>query len=72
MLAAGRAYTLRVTDGDGQTAPAGSVLERPLAVEVRDAAGAPVKASAVVFQVITGGADGAAMLDTLADVGAFA
>ncbi len=66
MLAAGRAYTLRVTDGDGQTAPAGSVLARPLSVEVRDAAGAPVKASAVIFRVISGGADGAAMLDTLA------
>ena len=66
MLAAGRAYTLRVTDGNGQTAPAGSVLARPLTVEVRDAAGAPVKASAVIFRVISGGADGAAMLDTLA------
>ena len=66
VLAAGRAYTLRVTDGDGQTAPAGSVLARPLAVEVRDAAGAPVKASAVIFRVISGGAEGAAMLDSLA------
>lgn len=66
VLAAGRAYTLRVTDGDGQTAPAGSVLPRPLAVDVRDAAGAPVKASVVVFRVIAGATDGAALIDTLA------
>ena len=66
VLAAGRAYTLRVIEGDGQTAPAGSVLPRALVVEVRDAAGAPVKASAVIFRVSSGGVDGTAMLDTLA------
>lgn len=66
MLAAGRAYTLRVIEGDGQTAPAGSLLPRALAVEVRDAAGAPVKASAVVFRVTAGVSDGATMVDTLA------
>ncbi|MBA4070853.1 MAG: hypothetical protein C0497_03315 [Gemmatimonas sp.] len=66
MLAAGRAYTLRVIEGDGQAAPAGSVLPRALAVEVRDAAGAPVKASTVVFRVTAGGADGAALVDTFA------
>ncbi len=66
VLAAGRAYTLRVTDGDGQTAPAGSVLARPLMVEVRDAAGVPVKASAVIFRVTSGAADGAAMIDSIA------
>jgi hypothetical protein len=66
VLAAGRAYSLRVTDGDGQTAPAGSVLARSLTVEVRDAAGAPVKASAVMFRVTSGAADGAAMMDTIA------
>ena len=64
VLAAGRTYTLRVTDGDGQTALAGSVLARPLTVEVRDAAGAPVKASVVVFRVISGVADGAGIIDT--------
>lgn len=64
VLAAGRAYTLRVIDGDGQTAPAGSVLTHPLAVEVRDAAGAPVKASVVVFRVISGAAAGAGIIDT--------
>ena len=65
VLAAGRAYTLRVLEGDGQAAPAGSLLARPLTVEVRDVSGAPVKASAVVFRVISGAADGAAMIDTL-------
>lgn len=66
VLAAGRAYTLRVTDGDGQVAPAGSVLARPLTVEVRDAAGTPVKASAVMFRVTSGAAHGAEMIDTIA------
>lgn len=64
VLAAGRAYTLRVIEGDGQTAPAGSMLPRALAVEVRDAAGAPVKASVVAFRMTADGSDGAALVDT--------
>ncbi|MDP1890261.1 MAG: hypothetical protein Q8K55_05165 [Gemmatimonadaceae bacterium] len=54
-----------MADGDGQTAPAGSVLARPLTVEVRDAAGAPVKSTVVVFRVTSGIADGAGIDDTL-------
>src|SRR5450759_2310510 len=37
VLAAARDYQLRAVSGDGQTAPAGSLLPRALAVEVRDA-----------------------------------
>jgi len=65
VLAAGRAYTVRVTGGDAQTAPAASLLPQPLQVEVRDAAGAPVKAAVVVFRVLPGAADGAAVLDSM-------
>ena len=66
MLAAGREYRLQVTSGDVQTAPAGSLLPRPLGVAVRDAAGQPVRGAVVVFRVIKGAANGAAVLDSLA------
>ena len=55
-----------VTSGDVQTAPAGSLLPRPLAVAVRDAAGQPVRGAVVVFRVTKGAASGAAVLDSLA------
>jgi hypothetical protein len=70
VLTAGRNYTLRIADGDAQTAPAGSVLPKPLTVEVRDVAGSPVKATIVVFRVSSGNgsgsADGATLLDSMA------
>jgi len=72
VLAAARDYQLRVISGNGQTAPAGSLLPRTLAVEVRDAAGLPVRASIVAFRVTRGASNGAAVLDSLSvtnDVG---
>jgi len=66
VLTAGRNYTLRIADGDAQTAPAGSVLPKALTVEVRDVAGAPVRATIVVFRVGVGSADGAMLLDSMA------
>lgn len=66
MLAAGRDYQLAVISGDVQTAPAGSLLPRPLAVSVRDVAGLPVRGTVVVFRVTKGAATGAAVLDSLA------
>jgi len=65
VLASGHFYTLRVVAGDAQTAPAGTLLPQPLTVEVRDAAGMPIRATIVVFRVIAGAGDGAAVLDTL-------
>jgi hypothetical protein len=47
-------------------APAGGVLPGALRVEVRDVAGAPVKATIVVFRVMPGSAEGAAMVDSIA------
>lgn len=64
VLAVGRSYTVRVVGGDGQTAPAGSVLPAALAVVVFDVAGTPVKAAVVEFRIARG--DGAALLDSLA------
>jgi len=66
VLAAGRDYRLQVISGDVQTAPAGSLLPRPLGVAVRDAAGQPVRGAVVVFRVTKGAASGAAVLDSLA------
>ncbi len=65
VLTAGHDFTLRVVAGDAQTAPAGSLLAQSFAVEVRDVAGAPVRATVVVFRVGAGSADSAAMLDSL-------
>ena len=66
VLAAGRDYMLQVTSGDMQTAPAGSLLPRPLKVAVRDAASQPVRGAVVVFRVTMGAANGAKVLDSLA------
>lgn len=66
VLAAARDYRLRVLSGDVPTAPAGSLLQRALAVEVRDAAGLPVRGAVVVFRVTKGAANGAAVLDSMA------
>ncbi|MCX5762731.1 MAG: hypothetical protein NTW72_14730 [Gemmatimonadetes bacterium] len=49
-----------------QTAPAGSLLPRALAVAVRDVAGVPVRGSIIVFRVTRGALAGAVMLDSLA------
>ena len=66
VLAVGRSYLLSVIAGDGQSASAGSTLPHALVVGVRDASGAPVKAAVVVFRVMAGAADGAAMVDSIA------
>lgn len=66
VLSAARDYQLLVTSGEVQTAPAGSLLPRPLSVVVRDVAGQPVRGTIVVFRVTKGSASGAAVLDSLA------
>ncbi|MBI2407639.1 MAG: Ig-like domain-containing protein [Gemmatimonadetes bacterium] len=66
VLAAGRNYRVRVVDGDAQSAPAGSLLERGLTVEVLDAANLPVKAAVIVFRVEGRAADGATIVDSIA------
>jgi hypothetical protein len=66
VLAAGRNYRLRVVDGDAQSAPAGSLLERSLTVEVLDAARRPVKAAVIVFRVEEGAATGTTIGDSIA------
>ncbi len=58
-------YVARAVSGDGQRAPAGSVLATPLSIEVRDATGVPVKNARVFFRVTRGAAGGAALLDTV-------
>ncbi|HEY3286947.1 MAG TPA: hypothetical protein VGJ96_07475 [Gemmatimonadaceae bacterium] len=66
VLAVGRSYSLRVVAGDQQVAPAGSVLPVPLAVEVRDVSGTPVKAAVIIFRVTSARNDGAVILDSIA------
>jgi hypothetical protein len=66
VLAAGRNYSVRVVDGDAQSAPAGSLLERGLTVEVLDAAKRPVKAAVIVFRVEGGAVSGATLADSIA------
>ena len=66
LLAAGRDYRLEVISGGVQTAPAGSLLPRALAVAVRDVAGVPVRGSIIVFRVTRGALSGAVVLDSLA------
>lgn len=58
-------YVARAVGGDGQRAPAGSVLAQPLSVEVRDASGAPVKNVKMLFRVQRGIAGGATLLDSV-------
>jgi hypothetical protein len=58
-------YVARAVSGSGQRAPAGSVLAAPLAVEVRDGAGAPVKNVRIVYRVQRGAAGGATLLDSI-------
>lgn len=62
-------FALTVIEGDLQHAPAGSVLPRALAVQVRDEGGAPVKSARIVFRVTRGGAGGSRMLDSVALTG---
>ena len=66
VLSAARDYQLLVTSGEVQTAPAGSLLPRPLSVVVHDVAGLPVRGTIVVFRVTRGAASGAVVLDSLA------
>jgi Domain of unknown function (DUF4082)/Bacterial Ig-like domain (group 1) len=47
--------TIAKAAGDGQTAPAGSVLPTPLTVTVADANGAPIVGTTVTFAVTAGG-----------------
>jgi len=65
VLSPGRSYTLKVISGDVQTAPAGSLLRGAFSVEVRDAAGLPVRGTIVVFRVTRGATHGAAVSDSL-------
>jgi hypothetical protein len=58
-------YVARAVGGTGQRAPAGSVLAEPLAVELRDGTGAPVKNVRIVYRVQRGAAGGAALLDSI-------
>jgi hypothetical protein len=58
-------YIARAVGGSGQRAPAGSVLAEPLAIEVRDGVGAPVKNVRIVYGVQRGGAGGAVLLDSI-------
>ena len=48
----GTPAVLRAISGDGQTAPAGDPLLRPLVVEALDRAGRPVPGAAVVFEFV--------------------
>ncbi|MHB1312277.1 MAG: hypothetical protein ACYC3L_09690, partial [Gemmatimonadaceae bacterium] len=65
VLSPARSFTLKVISGDVQTAPAGSLLRDAFAVEVRDAAGIPVRGTIVIFRVTRGAASGAAVVDSL-------
>ena len=65
VLSPGRSFTLKVISGDVQTAPAGSLLRGALSVEVRDAAGIPVRGTIVIFRVTRGTSNGAAVSDSL-------
>ena len=65
VLSPGRSYTLKVISGDALTAPAGSLLRGAFSVEVRDAAGIPVRGTIVIFRVTRGAARGAAVSDSL-------
>lgn len=58
-------YVARAVGGSGQRASAGSLLAEPLSIEVRDAAGAPVKNVRIVYRVQRGAAGGAALLDSI-------
>jgi hypothetical protein len=58
-------FAIAVSGGDGQRAPAGSVLPQALAVLVKDATGVPVKGARVVFRVERGASTGSRMLDSI-------
>ena len=60
-------YTLSVRAGDAQTGPAGSLLEEPLQVAVRDPDNTPAKGVAVRFRVL--GGRGGQLTDTIALTG---
>jgi hypothetical protein len=60
-------YTISIHAGDAQSGPAGSVLDEPLQITVRDAANAPVRNQPVRFRVRSGA--GASLNDTLAVTG---
>ncbi len=65
VLSPGRSYTLQVISGDARSAPAGSLLRDGVAVQVRDASGLPVRGTIVVFRVMRGASQGAAVSDSL-------
>ena len=48
----GTPAVLRAISGDGQTAPAGDPLLRPLVVEALDRVGRPIRGAAVVFEFV--------------------
>jgi hypothetical protein len=60
-------YTLSVRSGDGQTGPAGSLLDEPLQVTVRDPANTPAKGVQVRFRLV--GGRGGQLVDSLAATG---
>ena len=57
---------LTVLAGDGQSAPAGSLLAEPLRVTVKDGTGQAVQGAAIRFRVRAGSDAGAVLTDTIA------
>jgi len=63
------AVALAVTDGNDQSAPAGSVIAQPLRAKATDAKGTPVPGAIVKFRVVRGAETGTTMMDTIGVAG---
>jgi IPT/TIG domain-containing protein len=63
-------FMVQVAGGNSQRAAAGSELAQPLAVQVRDATGAPAKGTRMIFRVVRGAATGSRMVDSVGVTGA--